>query len=111
VAAAASADLSKRGVSTPHPRGICVVEKRLFVQELDCCLLQRTLFVFGPACWPHSRRAGAPTTIKRLARYGAPGGRLPLELAYPRPARRRAPEISWVESSRLTRSSNETHVR
>jgi hypothetical protein len=31
VVAAASADLSKRGVSTPHPRGICVVEKRLFV--------------------------------------------------------------------------------
>jgi hypothetical protein len=29
VAAAASADLSKRGVSVAHPRGICVAEKRL----------------------------------------------------------------------------------
>jgi hypothetical protein len=35
----------------------------------------------------------------------------PLELAYPRAARRRAPELSWDESSRLTLSSNETHVR
>ena len=60
---------------------------------------------------PPSRRTGAPTTTMALARYGAPSGGLPLELAYPRAARRRVPEISWVESSRLTRSSNETHVR
>jgi hypothetical protein len=46
-----------------------------------------------------------------LARYAAPSGGLALDLAYPRAARRRVPEISWVESSRLTRSSNETHVR
>jgi hypothetical protein len=43
--------------------------------------------------------------------FWTPGGGLSVELAYPRAARRRAPEISWVVSSRLTRSSNETHVR
>ena len=36
---------------------------------------------------------------------------IPLELVYARAVRRRVREVSWVESSRLTRSSNETHVR
>ncbi len=61
-------------------------------------------------CAP-GRRTGAPTTTMASARYGAPSAWLPLEPAYPRAARGGAPEISWVESSRLIRSSNETHVR
>src|ERR1700722_3965762 len=36
---------------------------------------------------PPSRRTGATTTSLALARYGAPRGGLPLELAYPRAAR------------------------
>jgi hypothetical protein len=70
-------------------------------------VLDRLTVPGGPA----ARRKGAVLFDDSLAHYEAPGGALPLELAHPRAARRRAPEILWVESSRLTRSSNETHVR